>query len=147
MSTFVSFSDNDFSRFWPQNVNVAMSLILRIISSNLKAPVTLLVVLLLALVLPVVHLLVKRPRLPKNVPTLLRGWPVVGSVGFYTERFDFVGRIKSKMPNRHFTFFYGRYPIIAMTGETGRSAFFNTRFLDLKSAYESPQTSKKTSLT
>lgn len=94
---------------------------------------------LLALVplLPIAYLLAKRPLLPKNVPALLRGLPVVGSIEFYTERFDFIQRIKSKIPGKHFTFYYGRYPIIAMTGETGRSVVFNTRALDLKSAFVS----------
>jgi sterol 14-demethylase len=112
-----------------------MALLLNTVLPALQTwPVAFLLLLLVPL-LPVVHLLVNRPRLPKNVPSLLRGLPVFGSIGFYTERFDFIQRIKSMMPGKQFTFYYGRFPIIAMTGEAGRSVVFNTRGLDLKSGY------------
>jgi len=77
-----------------------------------------------------------RPRLPKNAPQMTSDqWPIIGSLGFFNRRWDFVRESASKTNTHNFTFFAGQYPIVALTGEPSRKLFFEHRGLDFTEGY------------
>lgn len=85
-------------------------------------------------ILLVVRLL-RRPDLPLGASWTERGAPLIGSLAFFTKRRDFLREGKERSPNGHFNFYYGSYPIIALSGEAARAAYFTTRGLDLSAGY------------
>lgn len=64
-----------------------------------------------------------------------RGVPFLGSLPFFTRRGDFLREGKERSANGHFNFFFGSYPIVAISGEAARAAYFTTRGLDLSAGY------------
>lgn len=75
--------------------------------------------------------LLRRPDLPSGASWTEKGLPLFGSFNFFTKRGDFLREGSRKSPNGHFNFYYGSYPIIALSGEAARASYFTTRGLDL----------------
>lgn len=78
----------------------------------------------------------RRPGLPPGASWTDRGLPLIGSPTFFTKRGDYLKEGKQRSPNGHFNFYYGSYPIIALSGEAARAAYFTTRGLDLNAGYK-----------
>ncbi|KAH9826212.1 putative Cytochrome-P450 family protein, partial [Teratosphaeria destructans] len=80
--------------------------------------------------------LFQRPRLPKNAPKLIaEQWPIVGSLAFFTERWDFFQRQAAHSSTGNFSFYAGRYPIIALSGPEARKTFFDSKALAFAEGY------------
>ncbi|KND87478.1 Obtusifoliol 14-alpha demethylase [Tolypocladium ophioglossoides CBS 100239] len=77
----------------------------------------------------------RRPAFPNGAPRLLKGWPVIGSAGFFRSRSDFLRDGKAKSPGGQFSFYYGAHPIVAVSGPSARSSFYTTRGLDLGAGF------------
>jgi sterol 14-demethylase len=75
--------------------------------------------------------LVSRPAWPPKAPKYLPGWPVIGSPGFFGDRWSFLKEGYSRSPFGQFSFFYGPHPIVALSGSAGRQTFYNSRSLDM----------------
>lgn len=98
-------------------------------------PLAFLAVSLSSILLVVIHLLINRPDFPSTAPAYLKGYPILGSLGFFGKRLDFLKRGQTLSPNRLFSFYYGRHAIVALSGTEGRSLFYTTRSLDLNAGY------------
>ena len=79
-----------------------------------------------------------RPALvrPKGSPPLLKeDWPIIGTFRFFSGRWDFFQQARASHGGAPFSFFVGQNHVVALTGEEGRKAFFETRELDLQEGY------------
>ncbi|KAK4209371.1 cytochrome P450 [Rhypophila decipiens] len=79
--------------------------------------------------------LLRRLPLPKGAPKLAHGWPVFGSIDFYRSRQQFIGKEKQKSGTGQFSFTYGPFNIIALSGHAARESFYSSRPLDLLPAF------------
>lgn len=69
---------------------------------------------------------------PATAPKRVKGdWPVLGSLGFFTRRWDFFQEAMERSPTGNFTFHAGQYPVVGLSGEEGRKLFFESKALDL----------------
>lgn len=87
---------------------------------------------------PVVYLIVQlnsRPPFPPGSPVLLKGYPVVGLLKFFTARPDIFhyGAAISKTGN--FSFYYGKKRIVGLQGDEGRKAYFESKGLNIAQGY------------
>ncbi|KAM3481479.1 hypothetical protein MY5147_000696 [Beauveria neobassiana] len=80
-------------------------------------------------------LLWQRPKLPKNAPELVRGWPVFGSVDFYLQRCKFLEKQHKRRKGQPFSLYYGPHLIVGLVGEAGRTLLFNARQFDVRAGY------------
>ena len=91
----------------------------------------------------------QRPSLPKNAPPLTtEAWPIIGSMQFFTKRWDFFQRQMQHSPTGNFSFYAGDKPVIGMSGDESRRIFFEHRYLGFAEGYGallggSPQVEKK----
>lgn len=77
-----------------------------------------------------------RPTLPKNAPAFTtETWPIVGSLQFFTQRWDFVQRAAAHSNTGNFSFYAGQYPIIGLSGQESRKIFFESRALGFAEGY------------
>ena len=79
--------------------------------------------------------MVSRPHLTAKTPARLPGYPVVGVPQFISARtvlFD-MGTAISK--TGQFSFFFGKHPIVGMTGESGRKTYFETKNLNMMKGF------------
>lgn len=86
------------------------------------------------MVLALVNVVLRRPKLPQNAPKYVPGWPIFGSIEFYLRRHDFLEEQK-KNGGQSFSFYYGQHPIISLVGETGRTLLYTSRQFDLRAGY------------
>lgn len=80
--------------------------------------------------------MVSRPHLTAKTPARLPGYPLVGVPEFFSARtalFD-MGTAISK--TGQFSFFFGKHPIVGITGESGRKTYFETKSLNMMKGYE-----------
>lgn len=91
----------------------------------------------------------QRPSLPKNAPPLTtEAWPIIGSMQFFTKRWDFFQRQIQHSPTGNFSFYAGDKPVIGMSGDESRRIFFEHKHLGFAEGYGallggSPKVSKK----
>ena len=80
--------------------------------------------------------LFSKPSFPKNAPTLTReAWPILGSLQFFTERWDFFQKSKAHSQSGNFSFYAGQWPVVGLTGEEGRKLFFESKALAFTEGY------------
>lgn len=63
------------------------------------------------------------------------GYPILGAVRFFTARLDFFRHAQAQAPTGNFTFFLGKHPIVGLSGDKGRSVFFESRELGFAEGY------------
>ncbi|EGX94559.1 cytochrome P450 6A1 [Cordyceps militaris CM01] len=90
---------------------------------------------LCTVILAMAGLVLQRPKLPENAPKLITGWPILGSIGFYFWRHDFLEGQRKKHGEQPYTFYYGRYPIVSLAGEAGRAFLFTAQQLSLHAGH------------
>lgn len=72
---------------------------------GLNSPVLGVAFVFLALLATAYVFLFARPSLPKNAPPLVtEAWPLIGSMQFFTQRWDFFRRQMAHSPNGNFSF-------------------------------------------
>lgn len=64
-------------------------------------------------------------------PSVLAGWPLLGSLGFFRARNDFLKDGQDRSGNGHFSFYYGPHSIVAVSGEAARATVYGSRGLNL----------------
>ena len=80
--------------------------------------------------------LFSRASFPPKAPRVAHhNYPVVGALGFFTERWTFCQRAIADSPTGNFSFHVGKNPIIGVSGEEGRKVFFDNRELSLAEGY------------
>lgn len=57
--------------------------------------------------------------------------PIIGSLAFFTKRWEFQREAMRQSPTGHFTYHAGQYPIVGLSGDEGRRMFFESKALDL----------------
>ena len=72
------------------------------------------------------------PKEPRLVP---EGYPVVGALRFFTARWDFFQHARRLTPSGNFGFFIGKHPVVGLTGEKGRQAFFESKGVGFGEGY------------
>ena len=78
----------------------------------------------------------RRPSLPKNAPPLVsEAWPIIGSMQFFTQRWDFFQRQMAHSPTGNFSFYAGDKPVIGMSGDESRRLFFESKHLGFSEGY------------
>ncbi|CZR62535.1 uncharacterized protein PAC_12432 [Phialocephala subalpina] len=87
-------------------------------------------------------------RFSANAPKRLKeGYPIFGTLRFFTARWDLFQHAKAQTPSGNFSFFVGKHPVIGLTGEKARHVFFQSRDLGFTEGYavlfgQSPNTLK-----
>jgi sterol 14-demethylase len=81
--------------------------------------------------------IIRRPSFPSIAPLALEKdiLPVIGGLGFFTRRANFLGAGRDASKSGQFSFHYGPHPIVALSGEAGRSTYYTTRGLDLAAGF------------
>lgn len=103
---------------------------------GLNSPVLGVAFVFLALLATAYAFLFARPSLPKNAPPLVtEAWPLIGSMQFFTQRWDFFQRQMAHSPNGNFSFWAGDKPVIGLSGDESRRIFFEHRHLGFSEGY------------
>lgn len=77
-----------------------------------------------------------RTAFPPKAPKVARhNYPIVGALGFFTERWTFCQRAIADSPTGNFSFHLGKHPIIGVSGEEARKVFFDNRQLSFAEGY------------
>ena len=80
--------------------------------------------------------LFNKPAFPKNAPQLTsEAWPILGSLQFFTQRWDFWQRSTAHSQSGNFSFYAGQWPVVAVSGDEGRKVFFEHKGLAFAEAY------------
>jgi hypothetical protein len=66
---------------------------------------------------------------PKAPARVHEEWPLVGALRFFTARWEFFQHARDRASSGNFSFFIGKHPVVALTGEKGRKVFFESREL------------------
>ena len=89
-------------------------------------------ILLITIVVAAIAAVARRPSLPSSAPKLLRGgYPVLGALDYFSRRADFYNDGVRATKSGHFSFFFGKHPVIGLSGIEGRRTFFESRGLNL----------------
>ena len=84
----------------------------------------------LAVLAGVFFYLFNKPPFPKNAPKLTsESWPILGSLQFFTQRWDFYQRAIARSHSGNFSFYAGQWPVVALSGDEGRRVFFESKAL------------------
>lgn len=103
---------------------------------GLSNPVLSIALLCTAILATAFFYLFKRPSLPNNAPPLAtESWPIIGSMQFFTERWDFFQRQMAHSPTGNFSFYAGDKIVVALSGEESRRIFFEHKHLGLGEGY------------
>ncbi|KAF9872051.1 cytochrome P450 6A1 [Colletotrichum karsti] len=92
-------------------------------------------VLLLTGVAYAVGFLAYRPSFPRNAPKLFKGYPVLGTPRFFTDRGNFLTEGRRFGSSGNWSFYFGKMRIVGLSGEQGRQVFFESRDLDFTKGY------------
>ncbi|KAF6804614.1 cytochrome P450 6A1 [Colletotrichum sojae] len=77
-----------------------------------------------------VGFLTYRPSFPHNAPKLFKGYPVLGVPRFFTDRGNFLTEGRRLARSGNWSFYFGKMRIVGLSGEAGRTLFFESRDLD-----------------
>lgn len=89
------------------------------------------VLLVICLIIAVASI-VRRPPLPKRAPKLVReGYPVLGTLRFFSARRDFYYDAVASSQSGHFRFYFGKYRIVGLSGLEGRKLFYESKDLNM----------------
>jgi hypothetical protein len=103
---------------------------------GLSNPVLSISILSTAILVSALLYLFKRPSLPNNAPPLVsESWPIIGSMQFFTQRWDFFQRQMAHSPSGNFSFYAGDKIVVGLSGEESRRIFFDHKQLDLNQGY------------
>ncbi|KAF4635641.1 hypothetical protein G7Y89_g2441 [Cudoniella acicularis] len=77
-----------------------------------------------------------RYKFPSKSPKLVKeGYPILGTLRFFTARWDFFQHARAHSTTGNFSFFLGKHPVVGLSGEKGRQIFFESRDLDFTEGY------------
>ncbi|GJC89255.1 obtusifoliol 14-alpha demethylase [Colletotrichum liriopes] len=79
--------------------------------------------------------LVYRPSFPRNAPRLFKGYPVLGTPRFFSQRGDFLSEGRRLATSGNWSFYFGKMRIVGLSGDAGRRLFFENRDLDFSKGY------------
>lgn len=83
-----------------------------------------------------VFLVASQAKIPSNAPRRLRGeWPVIGSYGFFQERWRFCWENAKASATGNFSFHVGPHAVAAIHGEANRKLFLDSNQLDFGAGY------------
>jgi sterol 14-demethylase len=101
----------------------------------LTSPTLLITLLPLSLFL-IYHQLSPKYKFPAKAPPLTKvsGVPILGALQFFSQRWDFWRHSRDEAGGS-FTFFAGKYPVVALNGAEGRKLFFESKELDIQAGY------------
>jgi hypothetical protein len=69
---------------------------------------------------------------PAKSPPLVKGEiPFIGSLAFWTRRFDFLTEAARLSTNGHFSFHVGQHHVVGLSGDEGRRVFLESKQLDM----------------
>ncbi|TKA69262.1 hypothetical protein B0A55_08113, partial [Friedmanniomyces simplex] len=81
------------------------------------------------------HLL-RGPAFPPNAPVLTREtYPLIGSLQFFTRRWEFFQTAIARSRTGNFSFYAGQYPVVGVAGEEGRRVFVEHKGLSFAEGY------------
>lgn len=73
-----------------------------------------------------------RPPFPTKAPKLVsENYPIVGALTFFTKRWEFHHRAALQSKTGNFSYYAGPNPVIGLSGDAGREAFFGSSQLGL----------------
>jgi len=74
----------------------------------------------------------RRVPWPKNAPKQsFSEWPILGSLRFFSERWNFLREAAVHSLTGQHSFHVGGYSVVGLSGEEGRHAFFESKQLSL----------------
>lgn len=80
--------------------------------------------------------LFRKPAFPKNAPVLTKeAFPIIGSLQFFTQRWDWFQRAAAHSSSGNFSFYAGQWPVIGLKGEEARKIFFESKQLGFAEGY------------
>jgi cytochrome P450 len=75
-------------------------------------------------------------RLPPNAPQAVSdNYPITGSFGFWTKRWDWFRTCRDKSKTGNFSYHAGPNTIVGLSGDVGRQLFFDSKALDFAAGY------------
>src|SRR6266536_363839 len=71
-----------------------------------------------------------RMKFPSTAPGFTSlSYPLFGSTGFFTRRWDFYRHSIAESKTGNFSFFLAKHPVVGLSGDVGRQVFFESRQL------------------
>ncbi|KAM5455774.1 putative sterol 14alpha-demethylase [Microsporum audouinii] len=96
-------------------------------------------IILSLLLVSLVALLACLPRqlpFPDGAPKLLsEGYPVIGMLRFFSDRYNFYTDGIAASNTGSFSFYFGQHQIVGVSGPEGRKVFFQSKSMDLNEGY------------
>lgn len=68
---------------------------------------------------------------PDKAPKVVRGWPIFGSLEFWSKRLDFHNLHTSQSSTGNFSYQVGRNGVVGLSGVEGKKLFFESSKLNL----------------
>lgn len=74
-----------------------------------------------------------QPSFPKGAPQLVSEarWPILGTWELYRKRKDFFVAAATKSPTGNFSTYFGKHPIVGISGPEARRTFFDSKELSM----------------
>ncbi|KAK4542279.1 hypothetical protein LTR36_006932 [Oleoguttula mirabilis] len=89
-----------------------------------------------AILLSIFLYLFSKPAFPKNAPAwTTEAWPVIGSMQFFTRRWDFMQKQMQHSKTGNFTFRVGQHDIVGISGREARKIFLESKALGFSEGY------------
>ncbi|KAH9861690.1 hypothetical protein J1614_011443 [Plenodomus biglobosus] len=89
----------------------------------------------LSVLFVIIHTLFLR-RIPSNAPpTVSDDAPIVGAIGFWTERWSWFERQRNASKTGNFSWHAGAHTILGLSGDKSRQVFFESKELGFKEGY------------
>jgi hypothetical protein len=95
----------------------------------------LLVIVAIPLIVSICYLSYRVSFPPKAPKLTSQNYPIVGALGFFTERWTFCQRASTQSPTGNYSFHLGKHRVVGISGEEGRKAFFDNRHLGFSEGY------------
>jgi sterol 14-demethylase len=83
-----------------------------------------------------IRYLLSRLSFPPQAPKLAsQNYPIVGALGFFTERWTFCKRASAQSATGNYSFHLGKHRVVGVSGEEGRKVFFENKQLGFSEGY------------
>lgn len=103
-------------------------------SDSMGLPVAVTVALMV--ITSVVLYVFSKPAFPQNAPkTVEDAIPLIGSLNFFTKRWEFYRSAIARSANGNFAFYAGKWQVVGLSGHDSRKLFFESKQLSLQDGY------------
>lgn len=72
-----------------------------------------------------------QPAFPRGSPKVFKGWPILGALGLFKNRWQFLHECIKQSPTGNFSTYIGKHQVLMLSGVESRKFFYESKELDL----------------